>query len=78
MSKEMKSLMLELKRKYSRIDDRFLNLFEKRNIVFIENGIDLKSQFDGSDEEEEEPVELTKETQLAIKSHDAGAQTIHS
>ena len=62
MSKEMKSLMLELKRKYSRIDDRFLNLFEKRNIVFIENGIDLKSQFDGSDEEEEEPVELTKET----------------
>ena len=41
---------------------RFLNLFEKRNIVFIENGIDLKSQFDGSDEEEEEPVELTKET----------------
>jgi hypothetical protein len=30
MSKEMKSLMLELNRKYSKIDDTFLNLFEKR------------------------------------------------
>ena len=30
MSKEMKSLMLELKCNYSKIDDTFLSLFEKR------------------------------------------------
>jgi len=30
MSKELKGLMLELKGKYSKIDDAFLNLFEKR------------------------------------------------
>ena len=43
MSKEMKSLMLELKANYSRIDDAFLSLFEKRQIVFVENGIDLQT-----------------------------------
>jgi hypothetical protein len=30
MSKEMKTLMIELNAKYNKIDDTFLNLFEKR------------------------------------------------
>ena len=31
-----------LRKKHKRIDDEFLSLFEKRWIIFIEDGVDLK------------------------------------
>ena len=49
MSKELKSLMKELKQKYSKVDEKFLSLFEKRHIIFIENGTDLGEIFSDDD-----------------------------
>ena len=43
MSKEFKDRLQEIKQKYTKVNDEFLNLFEKRNIIFIENGVDLKN-----------------------------------
>jgi hypothetical protein len=43
MSKEFKEHLQVLRSKYKRIDDKFLDLFEKRYVVFIENGVDLKT-----------------------------------
>ena len=43
MSKEFKERLKEIKSKYNRVNDEFLNLFEKRFIIFIENGVDLKA-----------------------------------
>ena len=43
MSKDFKVRLKEIKIKYKKVDDEFLNLFEKRYIIFIENGVDLKS-----------------------------------
>ena len=43
MSKEFKVRLKEIKIKYNKVDDEFLNLFEKRYIIFIENGVDLKA-----------------------------------
>ena len=42
MTKEMKDRMNELKQQYKKIDDEFLNQFEKRHIIFIEDGVDLQ------------------------------------
>lgn len=42
MSKELKDRMAFLKKKYKRINEEFLTLFEKRMIIFIEDGTDLK------------------------------------
>lgn len=38
----MKLRLMDLRRKYDKVDDEFLALFEKRYIIFIENGVDLK------------------------------------
>ena len=42
MSKELKDKMAYLKRKFKRVDEEFLSLFEKRYIIFIEDGVDLQ------------------------------------
>jgi hypothetical protein len=42
MSKEFKERLKDLKRKHKRVDDEFLALFQKRFIIFIEDGTDLK------------------------------------
>ena len=42
MSKEMKARIQDLKKKYNKVDDAFLALFEKRPIIFVEDGADLK------------------------------------
>lgn len=34
--------MAYLKKKFRRVDEEFLSLFEKRYIVFIEDGVDLQ------------------------------------
>lgn len=44
----MKNLFKELSQKYSKIDDNFLSLFEKRSIFFIEDGTDLKGEIANS------------------------------
>lgn len=41
MSQEMKDRIRDLKRRFKKIDDAFLDLFEKRYIVFLEDGVDL-------------------------------------
>lgn len=41
MSKEFKARLLDIKARYKKIDDDFLNLFEKRFVIFVENGADL-------------------------------------
>jgi len=43
MTKEMKALVAELRKKHSKIDDAFLALFEKRSMIFVEDGTDLKA-----------------------------------
>jgi len=43
MTKEMKNRISELKKTYNKIDDNFLSQFEKRYIIFIEDGIDLRN-----------------------------------
>jgi sRNA-binding regulator protein Hfq len=43
MTKDFKERLREIKQQYNKVDDAFLNLFEKRYIIFIENGVDLKS-----------------------------------
>ena len=43
MTKEFKDRLKELKQKLKSVNDEFLNIFEKRYIVFIENGTDLKN-----------------------------------
>jgi len=42
MTKEMKTQIQELKKKHNKVDDAFLALFEKRHIIFVEDGADLK------------------------------------
>lgn len=42
LTKEMKARLTDLRRRYKAVDDQFLSLFEKRYIIFIENGVDLK------------------------------------
>ena len=42
LTKEMKTRLSFLRKKYKAVDDEFLSLFEKRYIIFIENGVDLK------------------------------------
>lgn len=42
MTKEMKDKIAYLRKKYKKVNDEFLNLFEKRHIIFIEDGADLK------------------------------------
>lgn len=42
MTKEMKTRLNDLRRRYKQVDNEFLSLFEKRYIIFIENGVDLK------------------------------------
>jgi len=42
MSKELKDRMTFLKKKYNKINEEFLTLFEKRMIIFLEDGTDLK------------------------------------
>jgi hypothetical protein len=42
MTKEMKAQIQELKKKHNKVDDAFLALFEKRHIIFVEDGTDLK------------------------------------
>ena len=42
MTNELKARMADLKSKYKKIDDKFLSLFEKRHIIFVEDGVDLK------------------------------------
>lgn len=48
LTKEKKHLFKELARRHSKIDDDFLDLFEKRNILFIEDGTDLKGEISSS------------------------------
>jgi hypothetical protein len=36
--------MNEIKKKYNKISEDFLSLFEKRFIIFIEDGTDLKEE----------------------------------
>ena len=43
MTVQMKALVCELKKKHSKIDDAFLALFEKRHLIFVEDGTDLKA-----------------------------------
>lgn len=38
----MKVRLADLRRQYNQVDDNFLALFEKRYVIFIENGVDLK------------------------------------
>ena len=40
----MKNLVKELAKKYHKIDDAFLSLFEKKPVIFIEDGTDLKGE----------------------------------
>lgn len=42
MSKEMKDRIMHLRKKYKKVNEEFLNLFEKRYLIFIEDGADLK------------------------------------
>ena len=42
LTKEMKVRLMDLRKQYNQVDDNFLALFEKRYIIFIENGVDLK------------------------------------
>ena len=42
MSSDMKSIMDTLRSKYKKMNDKFLSHFEKKFIVFIEDGIDLR------------------------------------
>lgn len=44
MTKEMKTRIQDLKKKYNKVDDAFLALFEKRAIIFVEDGTDLKEE----------------------------------
>ena len=44
MTKEMKTRIHDLKKKYNKVDDAFLALFEKRAIIFVEDGTDLKEE----------------------------------
>ena len=41
MTKEMKQKHADLSKKYKKIDEDFLGLFERRFIVFMEDGADL-------------------------------------
>jgi hypothetical protein len=43
MSKEFKERLKDLKTKHKFVDNEFLSLFEKRFIIFIEDGADLKA-----------------------------------
>lgn len=43
MTQEMKNRMADLKSRFKKINDDFLDLFEKRNIIFMEDGVDLKN-----------------------------------
>ena len=38
--------MADLQKEYKKIDEKFLSLFEKRYIIFIEDGADLKKELD--------------------------------
>jgi len=49
LSKETKQLFIDLGKIYKKIDDDFLSLFEKRYILFIEDGTDLKGEFGNSE-----------------------------
>lgn len=42
----MKKVMKELQVRYKSINDDFLKLFEKHEIVFIEDGVDLKKDLE--------------------------------
>ena len=42
MSKEMKAMMDMVRAKYRKMNDYFLSKFEKRYVVFIEDGVDLR------------------------------------
>lgn len=44
MSNELKLRMQEIKKKYNKVSEQFLDLFEKRFIIFIEDGVDLKEE----------------------------------
>ena len=43
MRKEQKDMMIYLRKKFKKVNDEFLDLFEKRYIIFIEDGADLKN-----------------------------------
>ena len=36
-------MMIYLRKKFKKVNDEFLDLFEKRYIIFIEDGADLKN-----------------------------------
>ena len=44
MTKEMKNRITDLKKTYDKIDNAFLSQFEKRYILFLEDGTDLKAE----------------------------------
>ena len=41
MSKEQKQMLHEVKERYDKVNDDFLDCFQKRFIIFIEDGADL-------------------------------------
>ena len=43
MTKEQKDKMAYLKKKFKKVNEEFLSLFEKRFIIFIEDGADLQN-----------------------------------
>jgi len=43
-SKELKLRIKEVCKKHNKVDEAFLSLFEKRHILFLEDGTDLKGE----------------------------------
>jgi len=44
LPKDLKQKIREICKKYNKIDDEFLKNIEKRHILFIEDGTDLKGE----------------------------------
>ena len=44
LPKEIKARIKQVVSQHKKVDDTFLQLFEKRNIIFLEDGTDLKNE----------------------------------
>lgn len=67
VSLENKKLFGELRKRYHKIDDEFLSLFEKRYIIFIEDGTDLMGELANS--EKGNPFDSDIASQLKKRSN---------
>ena len=77
MTKGQKAQIQELKKKHNKVDDAFLALFEKRHIIFVEDGADLKKDCQCFAEDGQADTPEAKDGVGAVDgSREAGAEGV--